>query len=701
MRIQKIHNIFRGTWVLVALSLASSAIAQNVVEQPEGTVLATSYEEVPAGAFTQLEGAGGIWRAPEGHAIIHGAHQKTGEQSLRILGGQERGVEFELGVDEVPAGVASFWAERWTSRGPFEFRVLGQINGQWRELYNGDDEIAVGGFNTHVKFALPAGTTRLRFMATTPDESGVMIDDLRIGEAIPMRIVSVDTQQPVSPALVGNRTSAIALIAVETVGLLEPISLEQLRINMAGTTSPSDIESVEIYYTGVNRTLSNDVPDANFPEDARFGRAQRPADGLTFRGDQELQEGINYFWVSYKLKDSADIDGCVDAGCEWVKLDSRREAFVPETINPQGAQRLGVVVRTAHQDGNRSYRIPGLATTNNGTLIAVYDNRKSGWGDLPGNIDIGMSRSTDGGHTWEPMQVIMDMGDEEEPGMRGNGIGDPAVLVDTTTNTIWVIATWSHGNRSWRGSQPGLSPADTGQLMLTKSEDDGVTWSDPINITEQVKDPAWCFLLQGPGKGITLSDGTILFPAQFQDTPENNRLPRSSLIYSQDHGETWHMGTGAWDDTTEAQVVELEDGVLMINCRYNRQNRRVVRISNDMGATWQEHPTTREALTEPGSCMASLINVDRELGRPYTGVLLFSNPASTRARQEMTIKASRDGGMTWPHDMQVLLDHGRGAGYSCMTMIDENTVGILYEGNRAHMTFQRIPLADLIGERSE
>ena len=117
-----------------------------------------------------------------------------------------------------------------------------------------------------------------------------------------MRIKSVNTLQPVSPALVGNRTNPVALIAVETVGLLEPISLEQLRINMAGTTDLRDIESVEVYYTGVNRTLSNDVPDANFPEEARFGRAQRPANGLSFRGDQELQEGVNYFWVSYKLK---------------------------------------------------------------------------------------------------------------------------------------------------------------------------------------------------------------------------------------------------------------------------------------------------------------------------------------------------------------------------------------------------------------
>ena len=83
--------------------------------------------------------------APEGHATIHAAHRKSGRQSLRILGGAEHGVEFTLGVEDVSAGLVSFWAERWTSRGPFEFRVHGEVNGRWRELYNGDAEVAVAG----------------------------------------------------------------------------------------------------------------------------------------------------------------------------------------------------------------------------------------------------------------------------------------------------------------------------------------------------------------------------------------------------------------------------------------------------------------------------------------------------------------------------------------------------------------------------
>ena len=95
--------------------------------------------------------------------------------------------------------------------------------------------------------------------------------------------------------------------------------------------------------------------------------------------------------------------------------------------------------------------------------------------------------------------------------------------------------------------------------------------------------------------------------------------------------------------------------------------------------------------------MASLIHVGREFGPEADGLLLFSNPDVAKApRRRMTIKASRDSGASWPEGSALLLDEGRSAGYSCLTMVDEQTVGILYEGSRAHMTFQRVPLADVL-----
>jgi sialidase-1 len=221
------------------------------------------------------------------------------------------------------------------------------------------------------------------------------------------------------------------------------------------------------------------------------------------------------------------------------------------------------VLREQGNDNCDTYRIPGLITTKKDTLITVYDNRYNNSKDLQENIDIGMSRSADGGQTWQPMRVIMDMGEYGGRSQRLNGIGDPCVLYDDKTNTIWVAALWMSGatekDMLWWASKPGMKPEETGQFMLVKSTDDGLTWSQPINITEQIKNPGWQLLLQGPGRGITMTDGTLVFPAQFKADIGEKALDggqytcHSTIVYSKDHGKTWQIGTGAKSNTTEAK----------------------------------------------------------------------------------------------------------------------------------------------------
>ncbi len=495
-----------------------------------------------------------------------------------------------------------------------------------------------------------------------------------------------------TPALVGRALSPLIKFEIETRGKSNPLWISEISGQLAESTSTADLASLSLIAT-TNDDLSRGTHLATFnvsPQNDAQSAVQRQFK-LTPQ-PVPLVEGLNQFWLVAQLSPAANLDHRVSLSLEQLKYSNGKMLDLSEH---SVQQRMALPLRDAGDDGVHTYRIPGLATTRAGTLLAVYDIRRSSGGDLPGDIDVGLSRSTDGGHHWEPMRVIMDMG--ADPQWQYDGIGDPAILVDAQTSTIWVAATWSHGQRAWHGSGPGLTPEETGQLMLVRSDDDGQTWSRPLNITEQVKRPEWSFVLQGPGKGITMHDGTLVFAAQYQDPPSNKRQPHSTIIYSRDHGQSWHVGLGAHGDTTEAQVVELEPGVLMLNCRYDLAPARVVMTSSDLGKSWQEHATSKGVLIEPGACMASLIGLGSEAGEPWKEWLLFSNPASLAARQHLTIKASPDRGQTWPSELSLLLDQGRSAGYSCMTIIDPQTIGILYEGSRSQLVFQRVPLSDVTG----
>ena len=409
-------------------------------------------------------------------------------------------------------------------------------------------------------------------------------------------------------------------------------------------------------------------------------------------GNQNLYPGINFFWVSIEMKPEASLLTKITAEVTGVTVDGQ-SLPVKCVSAPNVIRRLGVGVRHAGDDGAAAFRIPGLVTTNKGTLLGVYDVRYNSSVDLQEHIDIGLSRSIDGGKTWEKMRLPLAFGEYGGLPAAQNGVGDPSILVDTKTNTIWIVAAWTHGmgnQRAWWSSQQGMDVNHTAQLVLVKSTDDGKTWSEPINITEQVKHPEWYFLLQGPGRGITMEDGTLVFPIQYIG---KDRIPNAGIMYSKDRGETWTIHNHARTNTTEAQVAEVVPGTLMLNMRDNRGGSRAVYTTSDLGMTWKEHESSRTALPEP-VCMASLISVkaaDNVLGKD---ILIFSNPNTTNARKNITIKISLDGGNTWAH--QLLLDEGENWGYSCLTMVDKETIGVLYESSVAHMTFQCIKLKDIV-----
>ncbi|MDF1862527.1 MAG: sulfatase-like hydrolase/transferase [Verrucomicrobiales bacterium] len=663
------------SWPLV--SAAAAATPPPVSSKPPSGSEITSFENAAPGEITELETDGITLSAERGHAEIDRSHAHRGKQCLRLLGGKDREVILRFSEPITKGSIFAFQAERWTKRSPFAFHIFGRSkdNEKWQPVYDSSSEIKVGrAFLSAIRFSLPLDVSQLKLVSTTPDKSGVLIDDIHIFQPTPFRIGSITTNQPVHPVLIGKKLNGVMDVLVNIEGTIgtEPV-VEGFRVSTAGTDRLSDVAGVSVLLLGKPFGTNEELA---------------PAKDLEFSGRSPIGSGQHVFRISYRLNPTASLDRKVDASCSEIKIDGKWHKIT--NPSPEGRKRIGFALRQQGQDGVNSTRIPGLATTNAGTLIAVYDNRNRARGDLPGDIDVGMNRSTDGGQSWEPMTVIMDMGDD--PKWSYDGIGDPAVLVDRKTGTIWVAATWSHGERSWFGSGPGLEPEETGQLMLVKSDDDGLTWSKPINITKQVKDPKWRFVLQGPGKGITMRDGTLVFPAQFRgenDEPVNGK-PFSTLIYSRDQGKTWKIGTGVKIDTTEAQLVELGDGSIMINCRDNRGGSRSIYTTTDLGTTWNEHASNRGALPEP-VCMASLIRVESEKHGP---LLFFSNPPQRSGRNHMTIKMSHDEGTTWPEKWHTLVDE-RSTAYSCMTAVGKDKIGLVYEAP-GELYFVRYTIEELL-----
>ena len=510
------------------------------------------------------------------------------------------------------------------------------------------------------------------------------------------------------PVLIERQDNVLFYIRLDA---KESKMLDEVVLDFSKSTNLADVQAIKLYYGGTealqdqnkNRFapveyISSHRPGATLAANPSYSikcAEVGPSEKVVLRGNYNLFPGVNFFWISLQMKTDASLHTKIVSDLRAVKVDGKE--LCCKYISPKDiTHRMAVGVRHAGNDGSASFRIPGLVTTNKGTLLGVYDVRYNSSVDLQEYVDVGLSRSTDGGKSWEKMRLPLSFGEYGGLPKAQNGVGDPSILVDTQTNTVWVVAAWTHGmgnQRAWWSSHPGMDINHTAQLVLAKSTDDGKTWSKPINITEQVKDPSWYFLLQGPGRGITMSDGTLVFPTQFIDS---TRVPNAGIMYSKDRGKTWKMHNMARTNTTEAQVAEIEPGVLMLNMRDNRGGSRAIAITKDLGKTWTEHPSSRKALQEP-VCMASLIHVDAKDNVLNKDLLLFSNPDTTKGRNHITIKASLDKGLTWLPEHQIMLDEAEGWGYSCLTMIDKETIGILYESSVAHMTFQAVKLTDLLG----
>ena len=201
-----------------------------------------------------------------------------------------------------------------------------------------------------------------------------------------------------------------------------------------------------------------------------------------------------------------------------------------------------------------------------------------------------------------------------------------------------------------------------------------------MEITASAKEPDWTRYATGPGAGIQLASGRLVVPCAHIET--GSKKYYSHVLLSDDGGLSWRMGGSTPEDqVNECEVVELKDGSLLLNTRnYDPALRaRAIARSADGGESWS--PLVRdETLIEP-ICQASI----RRIG----DAVLFSNPASTQARENMTVRLSDDEGKSWPH-ARVL--HPGPAAYSCLAALPDGRAACLYECGQEH-AYEHLRLA--------
>jgi flavin-dependent dehydrogenase len=454
-------------------------------------------------------------------------------------------------------------------------------------------------------------------------------------------------------------------------------------------------------------TFFNDVDVAS--NDPRVAAAQYFGTKGFFAGydarlDEPLTEAVRGAWLDgfEKLKqvtlDAAKLAAAVQAAesqdspaTEELRGEALQRLFAQLEVPATQTTALEKIdVFEAKTGGYMLYRIPGIVVTAKGTVLAYCEARKSASGDW-GTIDILLRRSTDGGRTWGEPHSLADV-----PGPKQK---NPVALKQklATNDEVTYNNCTLFADRA--GPVHALFCLEYARCFYLRSDDDGRTWSKPVEITKAFEafrsEFDWKVLATGPAHGIQLRSGRLVVPV-WLSTGTGGHAHRPSVtatIYSDDSGSTWHRGdiavpsTPEWIDPNEAVVVELADGRVMLNVRsWSKQHRRLVTTSPD-GATGWKKPKFDDALLEP-ICMASIVRHSLAGEAGGRNRILFANPhwleradgkaqpGFGRDRKNVSVKLSYDEGQTWP--VSKSLEAGF-SGYSDLAVLPDGTILCFYE----------------------
>jgi hypothetical protein len=482
-----------------------------------------------------------------------------------------------------------------------------------------------------------------------------------------MEYISAECDQDfiLYPAGRSNTDEVLLRFKLQTQGSINPFQLTALTINLNGTTDFADLDSVRLIYSRISQDLNSGFL-------VRYPAMEPISDDITFNISQTLFHGNNYFWIVADIKSDATEGNFLDAECINFTIDGNQAGtYFSENPIPSGEKSIILAHKTLFTSGTEgvhTFRIPAIVTTNEGTLISATDARIDNGADLgwTGNIDIVYKRSTDNGISWSEMITAADF-----PGVEG--ASDCSLIFDSETNEIFMFYNYADETDDFQWP------------YMIKSDDDGLSWESFVNLNNQIYDPSWSWAFVTSGRGIQKSDGGLRHVINVME----GNTPGALIFGSDDHGESWYSIKNPISSyANESKLVQLDDGSLMINCRQENSSKRMIGQTDDDGGSWY-NVHYDNTLIEP-KCNASFIRYTSILDGFSKSRLLFSNPASTSSRENMTVRISYNEGETWTEGR--VINPGSSA-YSSLSILDDHTIGLLYEAsNYKEIRFARFSL---------
>ena len=342
---------------------------------------------------------------------------------------------------------------------------------------------------------------------------------------------------------------------------------------------------------------------------------------------------------------------------------------------------------------NFFYRIPALTHLGGGVVLAAWDARPGSSADAPNPNSVVQRRSTDGGNTWGPLQVMAagHVGDATGPKF---GYSDPSYVYDAEAGKVFAFFVYSK-DQGFGGSVFGNDDADRSVISsaVVESSDGGQTWSSPRLITNVTK-PGTSRTNPQPGdvrtnfaasgEGIQLKygvhKGRLIQQYSGQVLQANGTQAfQAYSVFSDDHGATWQMGTPVGTGMDENKTVELSDGRVMLNSRDSANGGyRKVAISSDGGASYGPVAQDPELPDPANNGSIARMFPDAPAGSADARKLIFTNSNSKSARENVSARVSCDDGATWPGVRTIRAGF---SAYSTVTRLEGGEFGVLYEAN--------------------